>query len=62
MSDDVITLQDRMDAVGWSEDKGDDYRHLVFLWMRDATSEIKRLQAEVKSLERVLNSRTEHLV
>jgi len=43
---DEITLQDRMDAVGWSEGSVDDYRYLVFLWMQEATLEILRLRTE----------------
>ncbi len=54
-------LQDKMDAVGWNS-IDENQRHLVFTWMLEATSEIERLKEEVKSLTRVLNSRTEHLV
>ncbi len=56
-------LQDRMDVVGW-HDQADqkDYNYAVFRWMNEATAEIHRLQREVESLTRVLNSRTEHLV
>ncbi len=54
-------LQDRMDAVGWSF-KDEKHQHRVFTWMMEATREIERLNEEVKSLTRVLNSRTEHLV
>ena len=76
---DTISLQDRMDAVGWADPSQEDYRYLCFQWMREATSEIRRLSllvdelraelageteerhAEVASLTRMVNSRTEHL-
>ncbi len=56
-------LRDRMDELGWSSpSENPDHQYLMFKWMREATSEIERLQREVESLTRVLNSRTEHLV
>ncbi len=50
-----------MDAVGWCSTADENYQRLIFEWMKEATDEIKRLQREVESLTRVLNSRTEHL-
>jgi hypothetical protein len=59
----VSELQDRMDVVGWHDQRDPkDYAHAVFRWMDEATREIKTLRREIESLERVLASRTEHLV
>ena len=54
-------LQDRMEVCWHNKDDQRDYNYAVFRWMNEATAEIHALRNQIESLERVLDSRTEHL-